>query len=210
MNTLDYILKKFNITFDKKMPMPIEIPNIGRNQLAVLFAELEFKRGVEIGVLAGEYSEILCKNNTDLELFGIDPYEAYSQHRSQKQLDRFKEEAKTRLGIYKNYHFIEKSSRDAVKEFENKSLDFVYIDGNHDFENVTADVTLWSQKVRPGGIISGHDFIRRREPTNHYVVQAVTTYIRDNNVYPWFLLGLNAKIPGMIRDRHRSWMWVKT
>lgn len=210
MSTLQYILKKFNITIDEKTQMPIEIPNIGRGELAVLFAELGFKRGAEIGVLAGEYSEILCKNNAGLELFGVDPYKAYSQHRSQKQLDRFKEEARTRLEIYKNYNFIEKSSMEAVKGFENEELDFVYIDGDHDFLHVTEDITFWSEKVRPGGIVSGHDYIRRRDPTNHRVVEAILPYVKDNKIFPWFVLGLNAKIPGMIRERHRSWMWVKT
>lgn len=43
MNTLDYILKKFNITFDEKTQMPIEISNFGRDKMASLFSELDFK-----------------------------------------------------------------------------------------------------------------------------------------------------------------------
>ena len=50
MNTLDYILKKINIVFDRKTPMPLEIPNFGRDNLASLFEELKFKIGAEIVV----------------------------------------------------------------------------------------------------------------------------------------------------------------
>lgn len=207
MNALNYIAKKYNL--DLSQPSPIEITNIGRDQLTVLFKELGFKVGVEIGVLAGDYSELLCKNNPGLKLYGVDPYKAYVQHKDQQQLDRFYEEAKSRLAPYKGYQFIIQPSLEAVKDFEDNSLDFVYIDGAHDFFNVTADLTFWTPKVKPGGIISGHDYIKRKEPTNHRVVEAILPYVKYNKISPWFILGLNAKIPGLIRDRHRSWMWVK-
>jgi len=37
-------------------------------------------------------------------------------------------------------------------------LDFVYIDGDHSFDAVVRDVILWSNKVRPGGIVAAHDY----------------------------------------------------
>lgn len=210
MNSLEYILNKFNINFDGSTRLPIEIPNVGRDNLPGLLKELGYKTGVEIGVLSGDYSEKLCQANPELKLYGVDPYEAYSQHRNQQQLDEFYQQAKIKLAVFKNYHFVRQPSIEAAKHFADDSLDFVYIDGAHDLLSVLADLNAWSPKVKPGGIISGHDYIRRREPTNHYVVQAVNLFIKDNNISPWFLLGSNAKIPGMIRDRHRSFMWVKT
>lgn len=39
-----------------------------------------------------------------------------------------------------------------------KSLDFVFIDGNHGEESVAADVEAWLPKMKPGGIIAGHDW----------------------------------------------------
>jgi hypothetical protein len=207
--SLDYILNKFNLSFDDKTPMPIEIPDFGRNQLTVLFKELGYKVGAEIGVHRGEYSETLCKNNPGLKLYGVDPYKAYDQYNNQQEVDDYNEEAKTRLEPY-NYRFITKPSLDAVRDFEDESLDFVYIDGNHEFDYVTADMTLWSEKVKPGGIISGHDYIRFSNQRHHQVVEAILPYVRANNIFPWFVLGLlNGEVPGMIRDKHRSWMWVK-
>lgn len=77
MNTLDFIPKKFDINFDDSTPMPIEIPNFGRNQLAALFNELEFKIGAEIGVEKGTYSETLCKAIPGVKLYCIDAWTIY-------------------------------------------------------------------------------------------------------------------------------------
>jgi predicted O-methyltransferase YrrM len=38
------------------------------------------------------------------------------------------------------------------------SLDFVYIDAGHDYNNVKCDLAAWAPKVRPGGIIVGDDY----------------------------------------------------
>ncbi|TSC65333.1 MAG: hypothetical protein CEO21_440, partial [Microgenomates group bacterium Gr01-1014_80] len=156
--TLNYILKKFNITFGRKTPMPIEIPNFGRDNLASLFAELGFKTGVEIGVETGAYSEILLKNNPGLKLYSIDPWKAYSGFRDytvQEELDKLYKDAKTRLAPYPNSEIIRKFSMDGVKDFADNSLDFVYIDANHSFLNITQDIIEWSKKIKVNGIISG-------------------------------------------------------
>lgn len=42
--------------------------------------------------------------------------------------------------------------------YENQSLDFVFIDADHRYEAVRRDIAAWLPKVKPGGIISGHDF----------------------------------------------------
>lgn len=61
-------------------------------------------------------------------------------------------------------------STEAAATFEDGSIDFVYIDGLHDFENVTQDVRAWYPKVRPGGVIAGHDYNEEYLPA---VVMAV-------------------------------------
>src|SRR3990167_2586408 len=73
MTTLEFILKKYNLNVDRQYM--VNIPNMGRNNLAELFAELNFNIGAEIGVWRGEYSEILCKANPNLHLFSIDSWQ---------------------------------------------------------------------------------------------------------------------------------------
>jgi len=209
MKTLDYILDKLSLSFDETTLMPIEIPNLGRAQLAELFEELNYKNGAEIGVLGGEYSELLCRNNPGLKLYGIDPYKIYDPYKTQLILDEYKKVATDRLAPY-NYHLIEKTSQEAVNDFIDGSLDFVYIDGDHKYENIASDINLWSKKVRPGGIISGHDYVRLTNPNLTDVIDAVHDYVKVNNIRPWFVLGLKKKYRGMVRDRYRFWMWVKS
>jgi len=52
---------------------------------------------------------------------------------------------------------IRKRSMEAVADFAVHSVDLLFIDGDHSFESCYADLTSWYQKVRPGGIIVGHD-----------------------------------------------------
>lgn len=49
-------------------------------------------------------------------------------------------------------------SVEAAALFEDRSVDFVFIDGAHDYDNVRADICAWLPKVKPGGVLSGHDY----------------------------------------------------
>jgi predicted O-methyltransferase YrrM len=54
---------------------------------------------------------------------------------------------------------IRKPSLEAVKLYDDESLDFVFIDAAHDYENVLKDIQAWYHKVKPiTGVISGHDY----------------------------------------------------
>jgi len=208
--TLDLIAVNFNI--DLNQPSPIAIPNVNRKDLAKLFRRLNFRAGAEIGVESGVYSRDLCKCNPRAKIYLVDSWKAYRGYRdhvNQAKMDVFYGEVQKRLGEFDNYEIVRKFSMDAVKDFKDESLDFVYIDGNHRFEFVVQDIGFWSRKVKRGGIVSGHDYIRRAEPTGTHVVQAVQGYTYCYGIKPWFLLGSQAKVPGEIRDDSRSWFWVK-
>lgn len=199
--------RNFNIDLDQ--PSPIEIPNVNRKELARLFRRLNFRVGAEIGVESGSYSKNLCKCNPRAKVYLVDAwmaYKGYRDHVTQSKIDSFYEQLRKRLEGFGNYEIIRKFSMEAVKGFEDESLDFVYIDANHQFEFVAQDIGFWSRKVKRGGIVSGHDFIRRE---GIHVIQAVQAYTYCYGIEPWFLLGRQAKVPGEVRDTSRSWFWVK-
>lgn len=205
------LLKKYNIKTDV-----IEIPNTTRDDLAEFLAENELNVGAEIGVAAGEYSEILMKANPELTLYGIDPWEPYKGYKDFARLGTFNSleaQAHERLDRFDNYHFIKKYSLDAADQIPNESLDFVYIDANHSEPYVTQDIEAWFPKVRVGGVVAGHDYARikakgEEDSTNWAVIPAVHRFAEKNDlqIYVW---GLEAKLPGLKRDGSRSWMYIK-
>lgn len=199
MNTLEYLCSRFSITPDNKQ---VDLP-LSRVDLAALFAELGFTRGAEIGVERGMYSEVLCQNIPGLQLYAIDVwqcYPGYREHVHQNKLDRFYAEAQERLQAYP-VQLVKAFSVDAAKQIENESLDFVYIDAAHDFLNVTQDIYHWSQKVRSGGIVAGHDFKRSKGDsyTNH-VKDVVQAWTYAHGIHPLFIVR---------GDHSPSWFWVK-
>jgi hypothetical protein len=56
------------------------------------------------------------------------------------------------------YNPIRMTSVEAASLYEDNSLNFVFIDGAHDYDSVMADIAAWFPKVKSGGVISGHDF----------------------------------------------------
>jgi len=167
-----------------------------RIALAELFGELGFKRGAEIGVARGEYSEILCQKNPGLELFCIDVWAPNAKRRLRRAQEENFAQAKQRLEKF-NAKLIRKASMDALGDVADGSLDFVYIDADHEFESVMLDIIHWSHKVRAGGIVSGHDYCWGYRTG---VVAAVDGYVSGMGIQSWYLTN---------HDREPSWLWVK-
>lgn len=178
-------------------PSPVQLP-LTRKDLADLFAVFGFTKGAEIGVERGLYSETLCRAIPRLHLTCVDawtPYPGYREHVSQEKLEGFYFDAKQRLEPY-GCTILRDWSQKAARRVEDRSLDFVYIDAAHDYVNVLLDINAWERKVRPGGIVAGHDYGRS---SVGQVKEAVEEWTRTSGIAPWFVL---------MADRSPSWMWV--
>lgn len=60
--------------------------------------------------------------------------------------------------LRKNCFLHDSDSVSASAGFEDKTIDFVWIDGDHSLEGVRADIAAWLPKVKAGGVIAGHDY----------------------------------------------------
>lgn len=170
-----------------------------RYDLALLFGDLGYQVGAEIGVMEGDYSEVLCKSNPHLKtLYCVDSWQSYVDHGCnvpQERMDRHYLKALERLKDYP-VQIIRKTSIEASKDIPDNSLDFVYIDGGHDFDNVMIDLICWVPKVRLKGIVSGHDY---RVHYNFQVVEAVDAYRQHHNVQPLYKTS----------EKHASFLWAR-
>lgn len=204
MTTLDHIAQKFNLDLTK--PQPIQISSIGRNQLAELFAELNFTQGAEVGVDRGAYSETLCKANPKLHLIAIDAWstDAFEDPANRTktmeiQVENHYQDAVRRLGNY-NCDIMREESQAAVKKIADNSLNFVYLDADHNFAKIASDLYQWLKKIKVGGIISGHDYLHFPPTKDNHVKDVVDAFVKAFEISPYFELGV---------DRYHSWFWVK-
>jgi hypothetical protein len=147
----------------KGNPIFIDAP---RSALPKFFKEYGFKKGVEIGVSWGQNIVDYCE--AGLEIYGVDPWQSTDEDNFRKIISIHGKYGSTPEGVYQlarertdkypNCHLLKMTSLEALKHFEDKSLDFVYIDGNHSFGYVAMDLMKWNRKVRKGGAIAGHDY----------------------------------------------------
>ena len=130
-----------------------------RKKLVDYFAEHGFKKGAEIGVSTGLFSRHMLRTIPELNLLSIDSWPDDAGYR--RNTKKVRETAIRRLSEYPGCKIIEQTSMRAACDVPEGSLDFVYIDGAHYFNAVICDLIEWTKRVRPGGIVSGHDYIRR-------------------------------------------------
>lgn len=212
VDAFDHIIKKYHINVGRQYLVDVE-EMVGSVELAKLFAELNFNLGVEVGVDRGDYSEVLCKANPNLHLYSVDPWSAGEYepglsgvNEEQPYFENCYQETVQRLAPY-NCTIVRKTSMEALKDFEDNSLDFVYIDANHDFLNFTMDLHHWLKKVKVGGIMSGHDYAYYSYRKFNHVKRALIAYARCYRMIPVFAATYDGN--GLKRDRYRSWFWVK-
>lgn len=134
------------------------------NFFPAMIDRCELKIGVEVGVDKGEFSYCLLARTKLEKLYGIDPWinDFGSAHRPgffDPQGNNRLVEAQNRLAEFGDRVMLIKNfSAIAAKDFPDQYLDFVYIDGDHSLEGIYTDIYTWVNKVRKGGILSGHDY----------------------------------------------------
>ena len=125
--------------------------------------KLGHRKCVEVGTHRGDFAyEILRRGPRELWL--IDPWEQQSidiyadDHANKDNLEEIYYSVLERFYYDKRVRVIRDYSLNAVKQFQDESIDFVYIDAVHSMASVLIDMSIWWHKVKPGGWICGHDY----------------------------------------------------
>jgi predicted O-methyltransferase YrrM len=124
---------------------------------------------VEIGSWKGKSTAFMAveiaNSRKKIDFYCIDTFEGSVEHKDNPELpflyDIFKNNMKPLEGYYKD---MKMTSMEAVKNFEDESLDFVFIDGSHEYKDIKDDIIHWLPKVKKGGILAGHDYYFPPQP----------------------------------------------
>lgn len=123
--------------------------------------------GIEIGVLNGETSGFFLNTFPNLFLYGIDPIIPDSMESSLigsiEIISSNVERNKDRWDFINDYSF------NVVDRFNDFSIDFIFIDGDHTYEAVAQDYTLYIPKLKHGGLLFMHDSRMNRGGANFHI-----------------------------------------
>jgi len=146
---------------------------------------------VEIGVERGDFSEDIIRFSSPEKLHLVDPWtyqdaSMYPENVNPIRNSQEKQDLNYEFVLRRFAPLIERErvvihrgySADALKAFPDKSLDWVYIDGNHSYPFVKEDLELCRLKIKPNGFICGDDYIQGNPVvgTTYGVIQAVDEF----------------------------------
>ncbi len=167
----------------------------------------------EIGTAEGDFADCILKTTQPKKLHLIDPwafqevdqYKTDSNNVTQEEADaryksvveRFKDAIDNEIiTVHREY------SADAVKSFDDRSFDWVYIDGMHTYDAVSEDLRHYAPKVQADGFICGHDYTNNpaAQRMNFGVIEAVNGFVRETDYtfvaltlepFPTYILSAN-------------------
>lgn len=161
--------------------------------------------GAEIGVFTGALSSKLLQH-PDLTLYMVDSWSTSDKDSEyaksgdfhagldiEQQDHCFESTKKIVQFAGEKAKIIRKPSIEAATEIPDASLDFVFIDADHSYEGCKADILAWTPKLKPGGLLSGHDYKNTEYPC-FGVDKAVDEFSQETGLpmelgqnYTWFI-----------------------
>ncbi|MDO8997140.1 MAG: class I SAM-dependent methyltransferase [Sediminibacterium sp.] len=135
-------------------------------------------RVIEIGCYTGINAKNILSILNVKEFVVIDPYEKYDEFpdynisllaKAEKIALKRLQSSNTKITWVKEY------SNDAIP-FLNDKYDFIYIDGNHEFDFAYQDMVNYYQLLSPGGVMGGHDI------SDSGVHKALFKFLKDYDI----------------------------
>ena len=159
------ITQRFNTP--KRWNFDINHQFIGFIELLTELSEsLNGSKMIEIGSYMGESTMLFASTKLFDKIYSIEPHSGFEEF---NQVTNFtwedvKKEYKLNTRFFNNIEHIKNFSYNVVDMFDDDSIDFIYIDGRHDYESVKLDLELYLPKLKNGGIIGGHDYNKNNWP----------------------------------------------
>jgi len=138
-------------------------------------------KGVEVGSFKGEFARTILEKWQGT-LYMVDAWYELEDYNDMSNIglnqDAYVEAMRSINEFRDRAYMLRCLSKQAVDLFPDESLDFVYIDANHEYSYVVEDIKLWYPKVKKGGIVAGHDYLDIDWYDDEYSE-------KDKNKYMW-------------------------
>jgi hypothetical protein len=138
----------------------------------------------ELGVFEGEFSKDIYEICKPKQLYLVDLFSGYfgsgdkdGNNHHCVQLEVEYEKLKTHFRGDVGVKILKQSTVDFLSEIESNMLDIVYIDADHDYKAVKRDLELTLEKIKYGGLICGHDYVKHTD-----VERAVNEFCYENSL----------------------------
>lgn len=164
------------------------------------FGENGVRRGAEIGVWRGELSADLLRMFPALHLTMVDIWKSFDgsamydkDNNPSAMLEALENAKRNTLFALSRRRIVNRISVKAAPFCGDGALDFVFVDADHFYESVRADLYAWWPKVRHSGIMSGHDYNGmgdrrkgwgvKRAVDEFFVEMGITVHVESGHVW---------------------------
>lgn len=188
--------------------MLLGLPFRSRNELPELVRKHfpDGANGAEIGVQHGEFSDFLLRSGAFRHLYSIDvwrqiPNRTDISNVADEEQENIYHAARERLRKHQKLSTVIRGlSTEAAAAIPDSSLDFVYLDADHSYQACSAELEAYYPKVRPGGILAGHDYLDGELPEGVFgVKRSVDEFIASKQVEPLYVT----------REPWATWLFFK-
>ena len=140
--------------------------------------------GAELGAHAGKFTERILAAFPHLVLYAVDSWTPRAGYETY-DFPGIREAFVHRIGKFgKRARVLHMDTVTAASQVQDASLDFVFIDADHSYEGVAADIDAWRSKVKAGGVLCGHDYGHSRFPgVKRAVDERLTVQTGDDCVW---------------------------
>ena len=177
-----------------------------RNEFGEFLTSKNLKnKGVEVGSFKGEFARTILEKWQGT-LYMVDAWYELEDYNDMSNIglnqDAYLEAMRSINEFRDRAYMLRCLSKQAVDLFPDESLDFVYIDANHEYSYVVEDIKLWYPKVKKGGIVAGHDYLDIDWYDNEYSEKDKNKYVWGDGQHFIGVFGVNPAVDEFCRENN--------
>jgi hypothetical protein len=144
--------------------------------------------GAELGVFWGHFSEVIIREFQPRTLYLVDLWDLqgesfdiegrftdFGRMRTSECYAHVQQIAARHPGVV---HVVKEDASAFLSRYEGEPFDWVYIDTSHKYDDTLRELSLIAERLKPGGVILGDDWIADPDHRHYEVVRAVHSFVR--------------------------------